>query len=652
MKRNPLIIVPLFLTIFLAGCNFSLAADVTPPPGYQPPVQVPSAVEATSEPVYPLVPPDPAQGEVIFLEKCAGCHGEKGLGDGPQASEMPNPVAALASVDVGRQAVPSDWFELVTKGDLERFMPPFRSLTNKQRWDVVAYAMSLSASMQTIEEGKALFNSGCSGCHGADGKGIGPMSAGLDVKPADFTDQQQMAEKSQMDYFIAIKNGMGSAMPAFDVEYSDDQRWALAAYIRSLSFLPVEISQPLTESAGTPAAPTAGATKGVESPGTTQVTKPVAQATAKPRNTATPTVIPISLGSITGSVIYGSDTHPKENLEVVLHGFDQMSVVLTQTTTLAADGTFAFDNVEMTEGRIFLATVDYSGITYGSDVATATGEVENFEMPIEIFDTSTDTSLLSVDRLHFFFDFLDEQTLQVVELYVISNPSQKTIVSAIQDGPVLSFSLPDEALNLQFQDGELGGRFFPTDGGFSDSQPVRPGVANYQVLFTYELPYSKKVVLDRKMQLNTNAVVILLPAAGLEIKGDTLQDAGTRDVQGTQYRMYNASSLKAGENIELTITGKFIGENLNNTSSILIGIGALGLALLVAGVWLFQRNKARQKTEEEELEPEPPVQQPAETIMDAILTLDDLYRAGELPEDAYLQRRKELKERLRQVISN
>ena len=38
-----------------------------------------------------------------------------------------------------------------------------------------------------------------------------------------------------------------------------------------------------------------------------------------------------------------------------------------------------------------------------------------------------------------------------------------------------------------------------------------------------------------------------------------------------------------------------------------------------------------------------------EALLDAIVALDDLYQAGELPEAAYQQRRAELKERLRQI---
>ena len=39
----------------------------------------------------------------------------------------------------------------------------------------------------------------------------------------------------------------------------------------------------------------------------------------------------------------------------------------------------------------------------------------------------------------------------------------------------------------------------------------------------------------------------------------------------------------------------------------------------------------------------------ADTLMDAIIALDDQYHAGNLPEEAYLQRRAALKDKLRSL---
>jgi hypothetical protein len=47
--------------------------------------------------------------------------------------------------------------------------------------------MSSSALAQDFDAGKFEYQSSCETCHGADGKGKGPLSAQLKVPPADLT---------------------------------------------------------------------------------------------------------------------------------------------------------------------------------------------------------------------------------------------------------------------------------------------------------------------------------------------------------------------------------------------------------------------------------------------------------------------------------
>jgi hypothetical protein len=42
--------------------------------------------------------------------------------------------------------------------------------------------------------------------------------------------------------------------------------------------------------------------------------------------------------------------------------------------------------------------------------------------------------------------------------------------------------------------------------------------------------------------------------------------------------------------------------------------------------------------------------QDSDTVMDAIIALDDMYQSGDLPEEAYQQRRLELKARLKELL--
>ena len=94
---------------------------------------------------------------------------------------------------------------------------------------------------------------------------------------------------------------------------------------------------------------------------------------------------------------------------------------------------------------------------------------------------------------------------------------------------------------------------------------------------------------------------------------------------------------------------------------LIIGLAAFGLALIVAGVWISRRNRLAATENEAEMvededsdldEAETGTPVDAETLMDDIIALDDLYQAGELPEAAYRERRAELKEKLRDVVED
>ena len=51
--------------------------------------------------------------------------GPTGMGDGPQSGNLPAPPPAIGSVEVAGAARPSDWFDVVTEGRLEKLMPGF-----------------------------------------------------------------------------------------------------------------------------------------------------------------------------------------------------------------------------------------------------------------------------------------------------------------------------------------------------------------------------------------------------------------------------------------------------------------------------------------------------------------------------------------------
>lgn len=610
----------LITLMFISGCGgISLAEDITPPPNSQSStVAQPSAVQAVST-AFPLLPPDPAQGKAIYEEKCFPCHGSTGMGDGPQAGNLPAPPPAIGSADVARQARPADWFTVVSEGRIDRFMPGFSgSLNDRQRWDVVAYVFTLSRQSVDMKAGKQVYEAHCASCHGDRGQGSAENAP-------DWTSQQRLAGLSDVELEKAVVEGQGS-MPAFGDRLSAEERTAVVAYIRSLTY--------------------AGSGGGEQ-----------AQATPEPGRTPqgeTPAA-EVTPGAARSLTIRGVITGPggatsTAGLKVTLMGFEGMNQVSETTTVSGADGSYQFLDVQVKPGTAFMVRVEKDGYTFNSDIlhpSDVSGEVA--DLPVTVYETSTDPSQLTVDRLHVFFDFSLAGKVQVVELFIIANPTDKLIVPAAPDQPALVFSLPEGATNLQLDGGALGDRFVQTADGFGDLAPIAPGSQPHQVLFSYDLPYDRKLDLAIPLPLFVNAAVVMLPPGGVKLESDQLMAAGSRDVQGMTVQLYTASGLSAKDPLRMRLSGKAAGTpaNGNGHTGLLIGLGAFGLALVGAGVWLLRQKKGV-ATPVVENEVEPP-EESEESLLDAIVALDDLYQAGKLPEEAYTLRRAELKERLRRL---
>jgi mono/diheme cytochrome c family protein len=620
----------------LSACSFSLAEDITPPPGAEVPFEQPTQ-PPLSGPLYPIVDPDPSAGRSIYNEKCGPCHGESGLGDGAMAGQLPVPAPALGTDVIARKSSPAAWYVMVTQGNLERRMPPFNSLTDRQRWDVVAYAYSLSNPAQRILAGERLYEDNCAACHGELGDGAGPEAAALSVPAADFTDQEMMAGISGEQLFQGISEGVGPDMPAFAEQLSEEERWILAAYLRSLTFAPrVKVSD-------VPESPTPAATeKSAEVP-------------------ASPTTESVSgFGRVEGQVVSISGNEIPADLTVTLYGFDQMEQTFTAEAQIDSEGLYTFEEVPLPQGRAFLASTEYEGVAYNSDIVVVDPENSNMVLIIPYYETTSDTSSLSVDRLHLLFEYVDPDTLRVVEMYIISNSGDQIVVAPEEGQPVLSYSVPDEAINLQFQDGAVGERYIELAEGFGDFAAVRPGAGQHQVIYSYDLPYKNEFDFNQPLDLPVNAVIVLLPEDGIKIKGEQLMDMGTRDVQGSAFHMYTSDLVPAGTDLVIDISGRprtgGAGFVLGSNTNLVIGAFAFGFALVLAGGWLYLRTRngkppGNGQDIDEQLDAGSE-DQDVDMLLDAILALDDQYKSGELPEEAYLKRRAELKAQIKEKMGS
>lgn len=657
MKLRYLLFTLLALT--LTACNFSLAEDITPPPNYVSPTPMP-----TLGPLYPAEAPSLERGAAIYAEKCVDCHGPKGMGDGDQGKQLPVTVAALALPEFARPASPVDWYTVVTRGNIQSFMPPFVSLNEQQRWDVVAYVLSLHASPEEVARGRQLFETNCAGCP-------------LDV----FKNQEKMASLSEDEIVGLLKNG-GENVTPLSGNLTDEDYYAVASYLRTLTFavaLPTPTPEPATPTptaALTELSPTAVGTEsltpGVEAtptvegaPATVASATPVGTeatpavdangtplATVPPavdaNGTPLPAATPVSgikfTGSVSGANVAGSTA--------TLRGYDHASdstgatEVVTRELVLDATGQYTFDGLERVENRIFVVDIAYQGVTYSSElIVPAADQSEIAVAPITLYETTEDYSTLVFEQAHFFIDMADV-SMQVIGVYTFSNTSDKTIIiRATIDVPFLK--APANAQNVSYDITKESAPLLQAEGGFA----IPPSDKPYGIVVLYTMPYNGNLELSQPLVLPASSVLVLAPE-GVKVKTSQLTRGDTQSFNNGSYISYQGKDFKAGDTITLQLSGNPKGSSSaasgNSRQGLLIGVGALGVALISAGAWLYLRD--RRRFAEEEGEEEEDAMESEEDILDAIIALDDLHRTGKINDEAYQARRAELKSRLKDML--
>jgi mono/diheme cytochrome c family protein len=596
--------LPVLLALVLAGC--SLAEDVTPPPG----LQATQAAQPTSPPAQPIslvppAPPNPSSGEAIYAERCAPCHGDLGRGDGPQASQLPNEPTHLGDPAVAREAVPADWYQVVTQGRLDQMMPPFASLTDAQRWDVVAYSLGLDLAPGDLDRAKQDYADSCASCHGDDG---GTPTAGVTL-----SDPSWMAGQSQESMVSAISQGSGQ-MPAFSDSLSESQLWALSAYVRQLAY-----------SAESEAPPVASSSDNAESPSSTSTA-----------------AIAVSVSLASGS----EGDQPPADIDITLHGFDGQQEAVTQTATLGPGGKADFPDLDVVSGRLFVASAEYKGVLYVSDVSHLTGAGQTVELPLTLYDTTTDASAVRASQVHVVLQFPSADTIQVTEIWVLSNTGDKTVVPTGSSG--LLFSLPPGASNIGFDDTSLTQQATRTSDGFSLAMPLRPGTESEQLVFFFDLPYQNGADFRQTVHYPVGGVTVLLPDGGPTVKGASIADQGVQSIGSQTYHLFGLASFQAGDAIELQVVGRTtpLLSSIGNWPTLVLGVAALVLVLAAAIAWyrpsVFGLGSGG---DVDDVEDEPDDQMTADALLERIAELDDAYDAGEVDETAYRRRRADLKRR-------
>jgi mono/diheme cytochrome c family protein len=611
-------IVAFLFACVLSGC--SLAGDLTPPPALStaqasqsvlPSTPQVTPAQVTPAESFPLTSPNIERGAQIYLEMCADCHGAGGAGDGPQAESLSNPPTSIGSFEIARDARLADWYSIVTDGRDDRFMPAFQDLSDDERWDVVAYALTLSREAGDIAQGGELFADLCIDCHG-------PQGSGSSTAPV-LADIQFIAQHSARELFETISGGVPSGMPAFEDSLLEEERWSLIRYIMELSFV------------GDDGYPTG------EEDGSVGDT--------------------LTEGVVQGRIINGTESGTIPNhAEVTLHGFDSQEEILTETAITDESGEYRFSGVAIELGRIFLVTVEYGGTIYSSDVAHISDDGV-LDLPLMIYESTTELSAVRVDRLHTILQEPIEGILQVTELWILSNLGEYTVASDMADN-LFAIRLPTGATNLQFESGASGGRFLETDGGFIDLLPILPGRNSHEIAFSFTLPLEDTLEFSQPIDYPVEAVVLLSQEDELALEDQQLVDEGVRQIAGISFHNYTLDAIDVGEELEFSVID-IKSSAVDSAGGIgflelAIGISILGVSLMITGLWWYRRN-AMWKDDAGVVSQIADRGGPEgidirESLIRQLVDLDETFEAGGMDEDRYRTQRRRLKSDLLEVL--
>lgn len=215
-----------------------------------------------------------ADGEALYQQRCASCHGKIGRGDGEYAGLLnPRPHDFISgrfkirSTDTGSLPTDEDLAHAITEGlhgtsmpTWKRFLKPaevqalvaqvklFSPRFSDEHPQAIAIGAELPDTEQNADAGRAVYeNLKCAACHGTDGRGTGAIAQAMRDdwgQPARATDLTEpwtfRGGNTVRDIFLRFRTGMnGTPMPSFLGAATEPELWQLAVYVKSLGRKPL-----------------------------------------------------------------------------------------------------------------------------------------------------------------------------------------------------------------------------------------------------------------------------------------------------------------------------------------------------------------------------------------------------------------------------
>lgn len=341
---------------------------------------------------------------------------------------------------------------------------------------------------------------------------------------------------------------------------------------------------------------------------------------------------------------------------VTLQAFTPEAVeALRLETTANEEGQYQFDLTRVPPNWIYRTVVSYGELEFSSDFAQLSQENSTADLPILIYETTSDTAVIRLAELDSVLDFAP-QMMRISELFVISNESERVFVGpdGTAEDVTLRFTVPAGATNIQFlRGGPTADDFFPLDeqivvlsgNEYGLTVPIPPGFGVARVLLQYVVAYEPGLTIERPLIYPLETATLIIANEGVTLARDDnwerVDTEGASLAEGIGF--YQHPALEAGETLAYTLTGFPVivldtqgQQAIERDEQMELIIGLVAFLTTAVGV-IFTGYRWTQS--------DPPTNE-QDILIETLAALDEAYAAQTIRKSSYDRQRRELKERL------
>ena len=510
-----------------------------------------------------------------------------------------------------------------------------------------AQEVAPTAPIGNVANGIIIYQQRCANCHGPIGLGDGELAANLPnaVPPIGSPGYAQVALPTHM--FDVITNGnVERGMPPFGESSSnpltEQERWDLI----SAAFAFGSSAQPMMEAALSADATIKAQLAAVDWTNTTNGAVLASLSDLDFDAETNEALVDwgrmthsaeyfLPTATVEGRVLNGTLNQPLESGDVSIVAFEGLARVEAFAVPVNADGSFEWTQPSMPADWFMRAEVNYEGLEYSSQFMRFDARNARNQTELTVYETTDADGGLRLDVLNTVIE-VAPGALVVNQLYSFENVSREAYVGGV------AYAVPDSAENVSVNS-VLGNQFVPLDIGsdLRDPSPIYPEGNSHTVYLRYLMPYAGEATIEHMLGYDPQSVSLVLPE-GVQVIGGDWQLLQEDEIDGQRFSNYTSqqsgqfsATLRGNTDFAVDPTS---GERvLVRDEQLELYVGGIILAITaIAGMLLVLRWQKQTVVD-------------PTALLNEIAQLDNAFASKQIKRKPYEQRRRELKQQVRDI---